>query len=230
MARQPGQHPETGTGYALAMIGRRRFLEVLAALGVSQTLPSRATDRKVSFASYPFPLGVASGYPSPGSVILWTRLTGGLDPLAVRVRWELATDESMKSIISSGETIAEPAWAHSVHVEVPGLEPERWYWYRFSAGDARSAVGRTRTAPAAADRGPDTAAPGPPPGAGGARAHSPGGRPVPPGRSTDPRPLPPRMRPEGPNMRIYTRAGWGQPARFSLLDDRQYRSWHACPR
>jgi len=43
------------------MIGRRRFLEVLAALGVSQTLPSRATDRKVSFDSYPFTLGVASG-------------------------------------------------------------------------------------------------------------------------------------------------------------------------
>src|SRR5207247_5963817 len=106
--------------------------------------------RKVSFDSYPFTLGVASGYPSPDSVVLWTRLTGGLDPLAVRVRWELATDESMKSIISSGETIAEPAWAHSVHVEVPGLEPDRWYWYRFTAGDARSPIGRTRTAPAAA--------------------------------------------------------------------------------
>src|SRR2546425_8053598 len=38
------------------------------------------------------------------------------------------------------------------------------------------------------------------------------------------------MRPEGPNMRISPRVGWGQLARFSLLDDRQYRSWHACPR
>src|SRR5205809_5638513 len=36
--REPGQHPETGTGYAPTMIGRRRFLEVLAALGVSQAL------------------------------------------------------------------------------------------------------------------------------------------------------------------------------------------------
>ena len=27
-------------------------------------------------------------------------------------------------------------WAHSVHVEVDGLEPDRWYWYRFTAGGA----------------------------------------------------------------------------------------------
>src|SRR3989442_2484566 len=103
------------------MIGRRRFLETLAALGVSHALPARATDRKVSFDSYPFTLGVASGYPSPDSVVLWTRLTGGLDPLAVRVRWELATDESMKSIISLVATIAEPASAHSGRVQVQRL-------------------------------------------------------------------------------------------------------------
>src|SRR2546426_9705475 len=103
MARQPGQHPETGTGYALTMIGRRRFLEVLAALGVSQTLPSRATDRKVSFGSYPFTLGVASGYPTPDSVVLWTRLTGGLGPLAGPVPSEPATDQSIQTGCSAGE-------------------------------------------------------------------------------------------------------------------------------
>src|SRR3989449_10763092 len=102
------------------MIGRRRFLGVLAALGVSQTLPSRATDRKVSFDSYPFTLGVASGYPSPGSVVLWTRLVGDLDPVAVPVRWELAADEAMQSIIFSGGTGAEAEWAPSVDVDGPG--------------------------------------------------------------------------------------------------------------
>ena len=40
----------------------------------------------------------------------------------------------------------------------------------------------------------------------------------------------PRMRPDGPNMRIYTHLDWGALARFYVLDDRQYRSWHACPR
>jgi alkaline phosphatase D len=43
-------------------------------------------------------------------------------------------------------------------------------------------------------------------------------------------PLPARMRPEGPDMRIYTTLDWGTLARFYTLDDRQYRSWHACPR
>jgi alkaline phosphatase D len=98
--------------------------------------------------SYPFPLGVASGYPSAEGVVLWTRLADAPAPLAVRVRWEIAADEAMKSIVFSGTAPADPAWAHSVHVEVKGLEPDRWYWYRFSSADAHSPVGRTRTAPA----------------------------------------------------------------------------------
>jgi alkaline phosphatase D len=43
-------------------------------------------------------------------------------------------------------------------------------------------------------------------------------------------PLPERMKPNGPDMRIYTTLDWGALARFYTLDDRQYRSWHACPR
>ena len=41
-----------------------------------------------------------------------------------------------------------PTWAHSVHVEADNLEPDRWYWYRFRAGDAESPIGRLRTMPA----------------------------------------------------------------------------------
>jgi alkaline phosphatase D len=55
----------------------------------------------------------------------------------------------MRSIVASGSAEARPEWAHSVHVEPRGLEPDRWYWYRFTAGDAVSPVARTRTAPAA---------------------------------------------------------------------------------
>jgi alkaline phosphatase D len=45
--------------------------------------------------------------------------------------------------------VASPELGHSVHVDLTGLEPDRWYFYRFRAGDAVSPVGRTRTAPAA---------------------------------------------------------------------------------
>jgi alkaline phosphatase D len=43
-------------------------------------------------------------------------------------------------------------------------------------------------------------------------------------------PLPARMRPHGPSMRIYTQFGWGGLARFFLVDDRQYRAHQVCPR
>jgi alkaline phosphatase D len=136
------------------MIDRRAFLHALAGLGAAAAgfAPVAARAR---FAGDPFRLGVASGYPTPEGVVLWTRLvvdahapSGGMDPLAVPVRWEVARDEAMRQVVRSGTVEARPAWAHSVHVVVSGLEPSRWYWYRFTAGDARSPVGRTRTAPA----------------------------------------------------------------------------------
>jgi alkaline phosphatase D len=41
-------------------------------------------------------------------------------------------------------------------------------------------------------------------------------------------PLPAAMRPAGQEMRIYTHLDWGALARFCVLDDRQYRAFHAC--
>ena len=109
------------------------------------------------FSAPPFTLGVASGYPRPDGVILWSRLAprplegGGLDPVACEVRWEVAHDEAFTRLARRGSVQASPARAHSVHVEVEGLEPARGYHYRFMAGDEVSAVGRTRTAPAAGE-------------------------------------------------------------------------------
>jgi len=102
----------------------------------------------------PFTLGVASGSPRPDGIVLWTRLApdplhgGGMSERPVDVHWELAQDDSFRRISAKGTAKAYPEFAHSVHVEVQGLEPARDYWYRFTAGDARSPVGRTRTAAA----------------------------------------------------------------------------------
>jgi alkaline phosphatase D len=102
----------------------------------------------------PFSLGVASGDPAPRGVVLWTRLApqplepfGGMPASNVEVSWELAADESFGTIVQRGKTLATPQLAHSVHIEVNGLEPDQWYWYRFRAGDAESPIGRTRTMP-----------------------------------------------------------------------------------
>ncbi|MES3023292.1 MAG: alkaline phosphatase D family protein [Pseudomonadota bacterium] len=105
-------------------------------------------------SAYPFSLGVASGSPLPDSVILWTRiLADPFDPaptpaVAYQVRWEVAEDAAFARIAARGSTRADAALAHSVHVDVRGLAPDRWYWYRFMLGAAVSPVGRTRTAPA----------------------------------------------------------------------------------
>jgi alkaline phosphatase D len=302
------------------MFDRRRFLATLGALGAARAVPLVAQPR---FAADPFVLGVASGYPTPSSFVLWTRLVGELGPAAIPVTWELATDEAMRSIVARGSAEASPEWAHSVHVEPQGLAPERWYWFRFRAGDAESPIGRTRTAPPeqalpaqlryafascqqyeqgyygayrhiVADA-PDLVAflgdyiyesswgrdhvrmheAGEPytleeyraryalyksdPDLRAAHAACPwivtwddhevdndyaDNRPE-DGMGKDAfllrraaayqayyehMPLPARMRPSGPNMRIHTALAWGTLARFYTLDDRQYRSWHACPR
>jgi alkaline phosphatase D len=107
------------------------------------------------FSRYPFQLGVASGSPSANGVVLWTRLApeplngGGLDPVTLVVRWEVATDERFRTVVASGDVDALPGRGHSVHVEVAGLRPNRWYWFRFAVGDEISPIGRTRTLPSA---------------------------------------------------------------------------------
>ena len=139
---------------------RRAFLKAFAGAGALAAAGARAevnptANPRPRFAADPFSLGVASGYPLPGGMVLWTRLApapaedgGGMGREIVAVRWELATDEAMRELVASGSAEASPEWGHSVHVEPQGLEPDRPYWYRFSAGDAQSPIGRTRTAPA----------------------------------------------------------------------------------
>ena len=104
-----------------------------------------------------FTLGVASGTPRPDGMVLWTRLApeplqgGGMGDAPVDVRWEVAEDERFRRVVAKGTATATANLAHSVHVEVQGLQPGRPYWYRFAAGGARSPVGRTRTAPTEGD-------------------------------------------------------------------------------
>lgn len=137
---------------------RRNFLTgtlAWASLGLLSPTALSVGFGAPKFAANPFTLGVASGEPWEDSVVLWTRLApdplngGGMNNQSVEVKWELASDEQMKNIVASGTAVAAAELGHSVHVEVFGLQPARWYWYRFSAGNEVSSVGRTRTAPAA---------------------------------------------------------------------------------
>ena len=99
-----------------------------------------------------FGLGVASGEPHPGGFTIWTRLlqepNKGPLPANVPVRWEVSSDANFKSIVKQGQSIAEDAWGHSIHVDLVGLDSSKFYWYRFDAIGQQSAIGRTRTTPA----------------------------------------------------------------------------------
>jgi len=124
---------------------RRRLLQWAAASTGSALFVRHAGAADVDR----FALGIASGSPRPDRLVLWTRLMGPGLPDRVPVQWELARDEAFTQVVARGTETAEAAWGHSVHAEPRELAPSRWYWYRFSALGARSAVGRTRTAPPA---------------------------------------------------------------------------------
>lgn len=146
-----------------AGLGRRRFLTVTgaaAALAFAVNLPAAGAASAAELdprqiTEDPFTLGVGSGDPLPGSVLLWTRLAprpyepgSGMPAARVRVRWEIARDERFSRIVRRGWATAHPEFAHSVHVDVDGLDSDRVFYYRFRAGTWISPAGRTRTAPA----------------------------------------------------------------------------------
>ena len=151
-------HPAKELGVALMSGGidhsRRR---VLAGLAVATTFSLLSPFARSAGVDYPFTLGVASGDPLPDGFVIWTRLAplfnaadgrGGLRR-SVPVRWRVATDAAMTRVVRHGEVTASERFAHSVHVEVAGLEAGRPYWYQFEGLGAQSPVGQSRTAPAA---------------------------------------------------------------------------------
>jgi alkaline phosphatase D len=139
------------TGAAVPVVGGAAGPAWAVARGRTPRLPASLPDGL-------FGLGVASGDPLPHAVVIWTRLApapldgGGMPDVDVPVRWEVSSDEHFRRQVRRGRTVASPRWAHSVHVDVTGLRPGAWYWYRFIVGDQVSPVGRTRTAPARGHR------------------------------------------------------------------------------
>ncbi|MEY3466685.1 MAG: hypothetical protein RL603_2285, partial [Pseudomonadota bacterium] len=92
-----------------------------------------------------FTHGVASGEPTHTSVLLWTRYVAERD---VKLRAEIALDAGFKRTVVGGETMAAVERDHTAKVVLDGLQPGRWYFYRFIAPNGMiSRVGRTRTLP-----------------------------------------------------------------------------------
>jgi alkaline phosphatase D len=135
----------------MSMISRRNLL-----IGAGATLIAAPAILRAQqlFTAFPFRLGIASGDPSHDGFVIWTRLApdpfdehGGMPLGPVEVDWLVYDDAGMKKVVQKGKAMALPELAHSVHVEVGGLEPDRPYWYRFAVGGEKTQVGCARTLP-----------------------------------------------------------------------------------
>lgn len=93
----------------------------------------------------PFYHGVASGDPLEDRVILWTRVTTQ-DP-TVNVTWQIATDTGFTNVVNSGNASTNASNDFTVKVDADNLQPNTWYYYRFTHNGKNSPTGRTRTAP-----------------------------------------------------------------------------------
>lgn len=144
------------------MLNRRTFLGsagiAIISLATPGWLRASATAR---WQHYPFTLGVASGSPTSDGFVLWTRIApdplcadprtpGGIDGSNLPLNFEISSDEQMRKIIRHGRIETEARYAHSVHLQIRGLDAGRPYWYRFLSGEASSPIGRAMTLPSSA--------------------------------------------------------------------------------
>ena len=148
------------------LIPRRTLMRgaaIWGGLALATLSPFRRAIANPVFINDPFQLGVASGDPTADGFVIWTRLAPdifdpqALPPEAIEVRWEVAADAGMKKIVQRGTALAHPELAHSVHVDLRGLEPGRDYFYRFMSGAAVSRTGHARTWPSPRLAGADRA-------------------------------------------------------------------------
>ena len=131
-------------------LGRRSFLIGALATGAAVSAPlnyaARARARAVPLAKDgTFKLGVASGFPRPRSITLWTHL--GNSKGNERLRLLVAKDRKFGNVVLERDVIARADRGHTAKTTVRGLDPTEEYFYRFVTGDSGSPIGRFRTAP-----------------------------------------------------------------------------------
>jgi alkaline phosphatase D len=139
------------------VLTRRTFLGASLAAAGAATLPSSTAAAASPWQRQdPFRLGVASGDPTSGGVVLWTKLAidalaedgaGAMPSQPIPVEWQIAGDPRFQRVLRKGTAVARPESAHSVHVELEDLAPGREYFYRFRVGRHVSETGRTLTMP-----------------------------------------------------------------------------------
>ena len=112
--------------------------------GPSLQVPDTRASVDPQFA--PFYHGVASGDPLTDRIIIWTRLSDFVGA-STTVDWQMATDTTFTAIVNSGTANADSVNDYCVKVDVTGLLPDTYYYYRFQKDGRKSLIGRTHTLP-----------------------------------------------------------------------------------
>lgn len=136
-------------------LNRRMFLAMLGATGAAAALqPTWFEIPADAAAATPidpwFPHGIAAGDPRTDGTVIWSRIAPSAgDGGTVDVLWEVSTTQDFAAVVASGTVPAAPDADYTLHAEVTGLDPDGWYFYRFTYLGHVSRTGRLRTAPAA---------------------------------------------------------------------------------
>ena len=133
-----------------AKLGRRTFLMGALATGALASTPfnyaAAARKRRIPLAKDgKFPLGVASGFPRPQGITLWTQLDGIKGHK--RLRLVVAEDKKFSKVVEERTVTARKDRGHTARTFVKDLKPDERYYYRFFTEDSKSPLGRFKTAP-----------------------------------------------------------------------------------
>jgi alkaline phosphatase D len=125
----------------------RRLLIKTGLLGLGAINASGASAGvSTLLAAKGFTHSVASGEPTAGSILLWTRFVGSDG--GTKLRAEISEDATFKKIVAGGDVTAGPARDYTAKIVLKGLKPAKVYHYRFVSPDGSvSAIGRTKTLP-----------------------------------------------------------------------------------
>jgi alkaline phosphatase D len=138
-------------------LGRRSFLIGALATGAALAAPvnyaALARKRRLPFAKHAkFDVGVASGFPRPRGIELWTRL--GEIKRTSKLKVLIATDRKFGNVVEEKVVTARKERDFTARTFVKGLKPDHQYFYRFVTEDSKSPVGRFKTAPPLDSRTP----------------------------------------------------------------------------
>lgn len=133
-------------------LGRRDALKIISTTVIGCYVGIGCAQVNSLDTSDYFPQSVASGDPHSDRVILWTRV---VDQYLLRkdysVFLEVATDETFLDIVISQNYMAQAALDHCLRIKVTSLDPNTYYYYRFTYAGVHSRTGRTKTLPAEND-------------------------------------------------------------------------------